>query len=140
MLAVLLGRGHVSSVRRSPGLQGSSAGPLHALAGGVIRPHRSLWEGFAAFTPLSPARLPPSLCPRRGERLRSPFIPRLQISGRAGQLAGTGPAPACQLRPAVRVTRHPSAALRFSCRLSLSPRLAGKGPGAGGREGGREPQ
>lgn len=51
-----------------------------------------------------------------------------------GQLAGTVPTPGCQIHPAVPMTHRPSAALPTCCHPLLSSGLAGKGPGATGRE------
>ena len=65
----------------------SSPRTLCALAGRAIQLQGFLREGFAAFLPLPPAQLPPSLCSERGGRLLSPFIPRPQISG-GGRAAG----------------------------------------------------
>lgn len=55
--------------------------------------------------------------------------------GVAGQPAGTGPTPACQIHPAVPVTIHPSAAPLSCCRQLLSLGRAKGRAGASRREG-----
>lgn len=106
----------------------SSPGTLHALTGGAVHPHRFLWEGFSAFP--QHGCLP--LCDTAEEGDSSPLSSLgHKYLAAAGQLAGTGPTPACQICPAVPVTHHPSAALLTCCRQLLSPGPAGNGPGAG---------
>lgn len=105
---------------------------LHALTGGVIHPRGFLWEGFAAFP--RHGRLPCCAPSEEGESSPLSSLGHKYLAA-ARQLAGTGPTPACQIRPAVPVTHHPSPALLTCCRQLLSLGPARKGPGAGWREG-----
>lgn len=117
----------------------SSPGTLGAPASGADCPGLSpgIVAGRVCCLPPAPPRH--SCLPRCAPSEEGDSSPLSSLShkylGAAGQLAGTGPTPVCQIRPAVPVTHRPSAALLTCCRQLLFLGPAGKGAGAGGREG-----